>query len=86
MAYNFYTENAYLSKLAFLGKAIPDAYNPLVQKGRTYDILSDKYAEKKAKYDNATPAYKGTEEYDRLGQIVVRLRETLKRMEADMAR
>lgn len=82
----FYQESALLSNLAFLGRPVSSDLNPVIQKAKTYSILSRKYEEKKAKFDNATSAYKGTEEYDRLGQIVVRLRETLKRMEADMAR
>lgn len=86
MAYNFYTESAYLSNLAFLGKALPNVYNPLIQKAGTFAILSAKYAEKKQKYDNATPEYQATKEYARLGAIVARLHGTLKQMEIDMAR
>ena len=70
----------------YAGIYIPDSINPLIQKDSTYRILSGKYEEKKAKYDNATPEYQATEEYARLGAIVARLRGTLKQMEADMAR
>lgn len=70
----------------YAGIYIPDRINPLIQKDNTYRILSGKYEEKKAKYDNATPEYQATEEYARLGAIVARLRGTLKQMEVDMAR
>ena len=72
--------------MPYSGKNIPSYLNPLVQKDKTYRILSNKYAEKKAKYDNATPQYKETEEYARLGRIVKRLRATLAQMETNMAR
>jgi hypothetical protein len=70
----------------YAGIYIPDSINPLIQKGKTYRILSAKYEEKKAKYDKATPAEKETAEYKRLENIVLRLRGTLKQMEVDMAR
>lgn len=35
MSSKFYAESAYLSQLAFSGKAVPNDYNPLVQKERT---------------------------------------------------
>ncbi len=70
----------------YAGFYISDKINPMIQKGNTYRILSAKYEEKKDKYDKATPAYKETAEYERLEKIVLRLRGTLKQMEADMVR
>ena len=70
----------------YVGMRISDSINPLIQKSKTYRILSAKYEEKKAKYDKATPAEKKTATYKRLEEIVFRLRKTLKQMEADMAR
>ena len=72
--------------MPYSGKNIPPSLNPVVQKDKTYRILRNKYEEKKAKYDNATPEYQATKEYARLGAIVARLRGTLKQMEIDMAR
>ena len=82
----FNTETAYLSLSACSGKSVSNDYNPLVQKEYTYRILSSKYEEKRAKYYKATPEYKQTAEYERLGAIVSRLHATLVQMEQDMAR
>ena len=68
------------------GYKIRPSLNSKIQKAITFRILSNKYEEKKAKYYGATPAYKQTAEYERLGRIVTRLHATLVQMEEDMAR
>lgn len=83
---NFRNYDFYFQSTGFGGRSVPDRINPLVQKDRTYNILSRKYEEQLKKYNNATETEKKTARYARLEAIVLRLRGTLKQMEKDMGR
>ena len=83
---NFRNNDYYFPATGFCGRSVPDSINPLVQKDKTYNILSRKYEEQLRKYYSATEAEKKTATYERLEAIVLRLRGTLKQMEVDMGR
>ena len=83
---NFRNNDYYFQATGFCGRSVPDSINPLVQKDKTYNILSRKYEEQLKKYKDATEAEKKTATYERLEAIVLRLRGTLKQMEEYMGR